>query len=170
MWRDGAVLRPFRDGGHGIRVGDIIDNLQFVGPHEERIELATFHRDPSARLLLIFATAGWIYWAGVEIEVFTEWYADYYEDGLRVLGVVFEDEEAAPADGAYSARHFGPDGYDVPFTYGADPPFVLKDYFDPQLAPLNMFIRTDTMEIIAIEEGFDEARLREIVETFLYGE
>ena len=163
---------------YGVVPGDIIENLRFVGTDNTIIELSDFHNDPDAKLLMVFATAGWCVWCGVENEVLLGWDqsglgpdedGEYSPEGLRVLGIVFEDEDGNAADADYADDYFGPRGYDVDYTYASDPFFDLGRYFDAQATPLNMFIRTDTMEIVALELGWGEAMYRETIEYWLAG-
>jgi hypothetical protein len=175
---DSDVPAAYPPPPYGYVVGDIIENLRFVGTDNAIVELSEFHNDPEVKLLMVFATAGWCYWCAVENEVLLGWdqslsgddQGEYSPDGLRVLGIVFEDEDSNPADADYADEYFGPGGYDVEYTYASDPYFDLGRYFDAAATPLNMFIRTDTMEIVALELGWGEAMYRETIEYWLAGD
>ena len=152
---------------YGFVSGDIIDNMRFVGPGDEIIQLRDFYQDPDAKLIMVFATAGWCYWCGVENETLVgDWDPNYTPDGLRILGIVFEDDNGDPADATYADDYFSE--YNAQYTYGADPYFDLGRFFDKAATPLNMFIRTDTMEIVNVELGWGEAAFVEIIEHWLY--
>ena len=103
----------------------------------------------------------------LENETLLEWDPEYRTDGLRVVGIVFENEDGLPADASYADEYFR-EQYGVEYTYGADPYFDLGRYFDKAATPLNMFIRTDTMEIVSIELGWGEEAYLEIIEYWLY--
>lgn len=159
---------------YGVNQGDTMENLRFVVPEEEDpdglVELADFWADKDGKLLLVFATAGWCYWCAVENETLLRWDPEYREDGFRILGVVFEDDQAYPADAAYAYDYFGPPGYDAQYTYAADPYFRLGAFFDKAQTPLNMFVDLETMQIHSIQAGWGEDLYREIIESELYGD
>jgi hypothetical protein len=156
---------------YGVVAGDTVDNLSFIGPNNQIIKLGDFYQqDDGAKLLMVFATAGWCYWCAVENETLLDWDPQYRADGLRILGVVFEDDNANPADADYADHYFGADGYDVQYDYAADPYFSLGAFFDKAATPLNMFIDLDTMQIISVSLGWGEASYRELIESRLYGQ
>ena len=49
----------------------------------------------------------------------------------------------------------------------ADIDFVLDDYYDSELTPMNMFVDVNTMEIIKITTGWDQSLVDAIVEAKL---
>jgi hypothetical protein len=152
---------------YGNLEGDIIENLVFAGPDGEVFDLQDFHADPDARLIMLFATAGWCVVCGIENETLLEWDPTYRGDGLRIIGIVFEDENGLPADAAYADQYFR-EGYGAEYTVGADPFLDLERYFDKAATPLNMFIRPDTMEIVSMNLGWSEEAYLETIDYWLY--
>lgn len=153
-------------GPYGFEPGDIIDHLVFPAP-DGMLTLDGLRQDPGARLILLWAEAASCYWCGVAPEGLAQFHADYSADGLRVVGVLIQDQNGEPADMADVEQWMGPDGYDVPFPYAIDPYFDTGRYFDLAAAPAMIFIDTSTMRIRAIELGWGEEAYRDIIEEAL---
>jgi peroxiredoxin len=138
---------------YGTQIGDIIQPHQFISTDNTLISLCDFHNDPSLKLLLIYATAGWCGVCHQESLALPGYYRDYHDQGFQILAAVFEDEGANPATRAYAQNYAG--RYSFPFPTVVDNTFQLGIYFDKAATPMNMFVDLTTMEILAIDLGFD---------------
>jgi peroxiredoxin len=137
---------------HGTEVGDVIEDHAFPAAGGGTLSLCDLRDVPDNRLLLIYGTAGWCTQCTYESGDLGGIHADYHDDGLEVLAVVFEDETSSPADVEY-ARSYR-DYYDFPFPTVADPELQIGAYFDKSTTPLNMFVDLPTMRILDIQTGY----------------
>jgi hypothetical protein len=87
-------------------------------------------------------------------------YPAYHDSGFEVLAVVYEDDAAQPANLAFA----GEDQAGLPWPYVADPAKDILLYFDRSATPLNMFIDTETMQIVDIEVGWSETAVDNIIQ------
>jgi peroxiredoxin len=152
---------------YGINVGDIIQNHQFISVDNTLISLCDFHQDPSLKVLLIYATAGWCSVCHYESEALPDYYNDYHDQGLQILASVFEDTSGNPATRAYAQSYAST--YAFPFPTVVDNTFQLGIYFDKAATPMNMFVDLTTMEILDITLGFDYVTdsMRDDIEYYL---
>jgi hypothetical protein len=115
----------------------------------------------------MYGTAGWCTTCQVESADLPDLYAEYHPQGLEILAMVFEDSDASAADVnyAYGYQYH----YSFPFPTVADSEKIVADYIDTSQAPMNVFVNLRTMEILHEDdrEGYDAARLRSDIETYL---
>ena len=90
-------------------------------------------------------------------------YPEYHDQGFEVLAVVYEDMAAQPSTIEFATE----DQAGVPWPFAADAAQDILRYFDRAATPLNMFIDTETMTIVAIEVGWNETAIRNIIEEHL---
>jgi peroxiredoxin len=145
---------------YGTVVGDIIQNHQFISVETTLISLCDFYQDTSVKVLLIFATAGWCPYCGEESAALPGIYSTYHGQGLEILAAVFEDRNGNPATLSYAQSYAST--YSFPFPAVVDNTFQLGNYFDKAAAPMNMYVDLTTMEILAIELGYNSAMADDI--------
>ena len=80
-------------------------------------------------------------------------YPTYNPQGLEILGAIFEDNSGNPATLSFAKGYAS--GYGWTFPAIVDNTFQLGAYFDKAAAPMNMYVDLTTMEILAIELGFN---------------
>ncbi len=151
---------------YGLADGDVIDNLSFVNM-DGSFTFQDIRADETTRLLLISTAAGWCATCIEEQPKLEELFQTYGEQGLTVLVSVFEDQNSTPATAEYAQSWT--DSYELTFPVVADPDFVLADYYDTSMTPMNMIIDLNTMEIIFNREGFDRSAVEAVIERSIGG-
>lgn len=153
-------------GPYGTAVETILAPLEFVTPEGETFSLdADVFKNPDHRLLFVTTTAGWCTACIEEQPKLNELHRDFGDKGLVVLVSYFQDTEfnaATPEGAAQWKARFG-----LLPTVVADPPFVLKAYYDQSLTPMSMLVNVSTMEILYLRTGFDENEIRTLLRRLL---
>ncbi len=162
---DTGPREGYPSGATGIEEGMTIANLEFTNGDGTPFTLGEIHADGKNQLLLISTSAGWCTACIEEQPSLVDLHDQYRDAGLFVLVTVFETLEFEPADAELAARWR--EQYDLPFAVVADIDFVLDDYYDSELTPMNMFVDVNTMEIIKITTGWDQSLVDAIVEAKL---
>lgn len=147
--------------GIGTTVGAVLANHEFTRPDGEPFALEDVYADPASELLMVVTASGWCGACIEEQPKLQALHDEFAAAGLFMLVTVFEDEQfaaAGPAEAEEWQRRF-----DLDFTVVADTPFVLGAYYDASLTPMVMLVEVDTMEILSIATGFDEARIRAVI-------
>lgn len=151
---------------YGLTAGSILAPLTFQNPDGSVFSLdADVFKDSHNRVLLITTTAGWCGACKEEQPKLVALYKQYADAGLEMVSALFEDDNGDPATGAQAAAW--KDRYKLPFPVVTDQPFVLSNYYDETLTPLNMVVDVDTMEILLLTTGYDETAIRSVVEANL---
>lgn len=152
-------------GPYGVAQGDVIEPLSFSTPEGEPWGLGDVFADVDASLLLLSTAAGWCTACIEEQGALEELAATHGPAGLRVMVAVFEDRDyqaATPAlAGAWAEEH------GLTFPVVADPDFLLADYYDTALTPMNMIVDVNTMTILRISTGWDPSAITAIIEARL---
>jgi hypothetical protein len=78
---------------------------------------------------------------------------------------VFEDRDYQPATPALAGEWQEEHGLTFPVV--ADPDFLLADYYDTALTPMNMIVDVNTMSILRISTGWDPSAITAIIEARL---
>lgn len=152
-------------GPYGVAQGDVIDALSFTTPTGEAWGLADVFADTDASLLLLSTAAGWCTACIEEQGALEELAGTHGPAGLRVVVAVFEDRDYLPATPALAGEWQQDHGLTFPVV--ADPDFVLADYYDTALTPMNMIVDVNTMTILRISTGWDPSAITAIIEARL---
>lgn len=145
----------------GTAVGQTLANHSFALPDGAPFALEDVFFEPANQLLMVVTASGWCTACIEEQPKLQALHEEFAASGLFVLVTVFEDEQfvdAGPAEAEQWQRRF-----DLDFTVVADTPFVLGDYYDASQTPMVMLVEVGTMEILTIETGFNEARVRAVI-------
>ena len=162
---DTGPREGYPSGATGIEEGMTIANLEFTNGDGTPFTLGDIHADGRNQLLLISTSAGWCTACIEEQPSLVALHDEYANSGLFVLVTVFETSEFEPSDADLAARWRTQ--YDLPFDVVADIDFLLDDYYDSALTPMNMFVDVNTMEIIKITTGWDQSLVDAIVQAKL---
>lgn len=157
----GSSRAVYPAGPYGAVEGAVIGDVALLTADGDPFALSDVRADESAHLLLLSTGAGWCTACREEQPTLVELHDRYAARGLRVVVAIFEDDFSAPVTQAYAAgwrRQYG-----LPFTVLADEFNAFGAYYDATLAPMNMFVDLDTMEILRIGIGFDESATRAII-------
>jgi hypothetical protein len=154
-------------GPYGNADGDVIQNFCFnfvwQDPKAANYDTRGMHRwcmadayDPDGskgiRVLLLTTAAEWCSecrneWSGSsEFVPFAPEIKRRQVDGLRSLGLIYQDEGAKPATTLNAVNWARAYQIDVPF--GLDSDFAMGAFAQANSQPFNMLVRTDTMQII----------------------
>ena len=154
-------------GPYGKNKFDIIEDMAFFDPWENRwVYLHEFHNDPSKKMLVLIAGAGWCGACRLEADHLVEYYDEYEQDGLGILYTLYEDNggkelfipgEDATADMAFMNSWKTEHAVDYPLV--ADVGFTLQEYFTDSSTPLTMVIRTEDMLIKYVDQGYSSTFL-----------
>lgn len=151
--------------GIGTTEGAVLANHEFTLPDGEPFTLDEVFFDTQEHLLMLVTASGWCSACIEEQPKLQAIHQEFGDAGLYMLVSVFQDaafEAATATDAAQWQQRF-----DLDFTVVADIPFVLGDYYDADLTPMVMLVEVATMEILYIGIGFDESRVRAIIDAKL---
>jgi len=152
-------------GPYGVAQGEVIEALSFSTADGGVYGLADIFADPDTSLLLLSTAAGWCTACIEEQGALEELATTHGPDGLAVMVAVFEDRDYQPATPALAADWQQEHGLTFPVV--ADPDFVLADYYDTALTPMNMIVDVNTMTILRISTGWDPSAITAIIEARL---
>jgi hypothetical protein len=177
---DATPVPVYPSGPYGFGAGDIMANEQWQAfvdgddagndpfdeaPRTWKLEEYWTGTDPEAKIIMITASAGWCYWCQVEAQGSAEFRAGYAGTGARFITAVFQDESGAPADANYTKLWGQTYDYTAPTLIDTD--FILGNYLDVDSMPMNMFVLSPNMEIIAVTVGYDEMAFKNILDYYL---
>lgn len=162
---DATPRDVFPAGPYGQAEGEVLENLSFTSAEGAPFALQGLRADEDARLLLVVTAAGWCTACIEEQPSLQRLVDERGPDGLRVLVAVFEDSEFAPAGPADAADWQAEHALSFPVV--ADPEFVLRDYYDSSLTPMNMLVRLGPMTIARVTTGWDPVLVESLVEALL---
>ncbi len=154
---------PYPAANTGVREGQTAPNLTLptLDGGEFSFEDDVF-RDDTVKLLLVSTAAGWCPGCREEQPTLVALYDEHREDGLMVILPIFEDNNADPVTESFAESWR--QQYGLPFPVLIDVFNDFATFYEPTLAPLNMFIDGTTMEIVNITIGvLDEATSASVI-------
>lgn len=168
--KSGGSISPrltYPEGPYGVELGDVIAPLSFITPDERPFSLEQLYLNPRAQLLLITTSAEWCTACIKEQPKLQALHESYQGRGLSVLVSLFQDNNFEPATAALAGRWR--DKYELGFEVVADPvvPSTFSPYYDVNLTPMVMLVEATTMEIIYLNQGFDEEVVTSLIEARL---
>jgi thiol-disulfide isomerase/thioredoxin len=150
----------YPSGPYGTKVGTIIEKLSFQAVDGSTYGLGEVFADPQNRVLLLSSVAGWCGPCVQEQEKLSALHHTKGDKGLVVMAAMSEDTEYRPATIEdvlkWQTEH------DLPNTV-RDAPNSMKKFSPDGTLPLNMLIDVDTMEILYVGAGFNEAEIGAII-------
>jgi len=157
----------YPEGPYGKNKFDVIEDMAFFDPWENRwVYLHEYHNDPSKKMLVLIAGAGWCGACKLEADHLVDYYDEYEKDGLGLLYTLYEDVqgkelfipgESATGDMAFMNAWKNEHVVDYPLV--ADVGFTLEEYFTDASTPLTMVIRTEDMLIKYVDQGYSSTFL-----------
>jgi hypothetical protein len=165
----------YPSGPYGVEPDTTADNACFRGwlrpnatPHTagtlEDISLGSFY-DPEGgdhELIVVNTAALWCSVCQVEHRDLPRRHEALAPAGLVILGALFQDERAEPAD--LSDLTAWVETFDVPFPMVLDPAYQMGAYASAETAPLNLVIDARTMRILRKYVGDQSSLLWPFVE------
>lgn len=155
--------RTYPAGPYGTAVGARIAPLEFptVSGGDFSFDQSIF-QDESVKLVLLSTAAGWCTACREEQPALVELYNDHREEGLMVILAIFEDNDSSPVTPEFAQGWVNQ--YGIPFPSLIDEFNDFASFYEPTLAPMNMFFDGETMEIIDITIGaLDEPTANAII-------
>ena len=151
----------YAPGPYGQVQGATLINHCFETSEEDYLSLADIYNDEEAKLLLITTSAGWCAACIEEQPYLQQWYTDHYEDGLRIVVTLFEDENLVPANSGYASDWKS--RFSLTFPVVADPEVAFSAfesertqmgwYYNTKFAPMQMLVNAKTMKILSLDVG-----------------
>ena len=159
----GDATANYPPGPYGTDEGATLLNLAMTTTAGETFSFsADVFADPQVRLVLVSTGAGWCTACREEQPALEALYQTHAQDGLLVIAAIFEDDVSAPVTPAF-ARGWQ-EQYGLSFPVLIDEFNDFAAFYDPGLAPMNMFVDGETMQIIDIAIGaLDGARADAII-------
>jgi hypothetical protein len=162
---DATDRSSYPAGPYGTAQGDVIENLSFTTSTGEAFGLGDIFADTSTKLLLLSTAAGWCTACIEEQGALEDLVQTHGDDGLEVMVALFEDRDYQPAEPALAEQWTQEHALSFPVV--VDPEFVLADYYDEALTPMNMIVDVNTMTILRISTGWDPSAITAIIEARL---
>ncbi len=160
----------YPDGPYGTEEGDTAANVCFRGwKHPDTashtsaslqtVALSSYLDETGERyeLVLLNTAALWCSACQIEHRALPGRYATYGPRGLAIIGALFQDEKAEPAD-VTDLKNWV-EAFDVTYTMALDPEYQLGAYASAETAPLNIVIDARTMTILKKYVGDQSALL-----------
>jgi glutathione peroxidase-family protein len=146
--------------GYGAEEGDVVQNACFLGyrspavvkPDSDHVETIAFsdYYDPAGtkgqQLLLVNTAAVWCSACIAEHHVLPGHFEELRDEGLVILGALFQDAQRNPASLDDVERWI--ENFDTNFPMVADPEIQMAIYASPTTAPLNLVVDSRTMKIL----------------------
>lgn len=166
-------------GPYGSDVGSVIANLSLTGQRDDDgngavtddpvrpIQLADYHADPGVKVLVIATAAEWCAPCMQEQPELVALWKQYHDAGAGVafLEAVIQKLDTTPADTTtvdeWATR------FHIPFDMASDPTLALSPYYDINLFPSTMVVRTSDMVIVAQNRGYQQGWLENAVDAVL---
>lgn len=167
----------------GPFAGDIIPNQTFIDPVDmSPVKLGQFWND--GKLVLLTFSAGWCIVCKQDTVLFNAWHNAYYDAGLRIVEVLYENAASKPPDQAYGL--FWKNAFNIQYNFWLDtatPTGVNGKaeggnlpFFRQPNGPLKngsfpgtILICPQTMEILYISVGFYDEDVGPLVMQYLAG-
>lgn len=157
----GDTDRGYAPGPFGVEEGDTVADLSVPTAAGGTFSFGDVYRDDDVRLVLVSTAAGWCTACREEQPALVELFDEYEDDGLLVVVAIFEDDFSSPVTPEYASGWTRQYGLDFPVLVDARNQFGA--FYDSDLAPMNLFIDGETMEIIQLGIGFDEGVARALI-------
>lgn len=147
-------------GPYGGQEGSVVENFAFQGVRDPRapgasadtletIRVGDFY-DPTGskgiKLLLLNTAALWCQACKVEHGELPELYSDREARGLRLLSLVFQDNEYDPAEPQHLQAWL--DAFTPSYPTALDPEYQMKAFGPPDQQPLNIVVDARTMKVL----------------------
>ncbi|MFT6400617.1 MAG: thiol-disulfide isomerase/thioredoxin [Bradymonadia bacterium] len=158
-----ASSGDYPTGPFGTGVGALIAPLEFptVDPGIFSFDSEVFQNE-DVRLVLVSTAAGWCTACREEQPALVELYNEHKDDGLLVILAIFEDNNSSVVTPEFAQGWVNQ--YGIPFPALIDEFNDFASFYEPTLAPMNMFLDGETMEIINITIGaIDESTANAII-------
>lgn len=166
-------------GPYGSDVGSVIANLELLGQRDDNgngsvtddpvraIHLADYHADPNVKVLVIATSAEWCAPCRQEQSELVALWKKYRDAGAGVafLEAVIQKQDTTPADTTTVDQWAA--YYHIPFDMASDPMLALSPYYDINLFPSTMVVRTSDMVIVAQNRGYQQGWLENAVDALL---
>lgn len=162
---EGPERTDYPTEGFGTEVGDILDNHSFQTPEDMPFFVESLYAQPGYGLIMLVTASGWCTACIEEQPKLQALHDELSCRGLSMMVAIFQDEQFAPAL-ALDARRWQ-ERFDLTFPVVADTSFRLGAYYDASQTPMVMMVNAETMEILSIETGYNEANIRAIVNAYL---
>jgi len=176
-----CVALSYPAGPYGPFKGDTMPDQEFLDPDTlDARHMGEFYGD--GRLLLITYNAGWCIVCKNDTSLLNNWVADWYDDGLRILSVLYELPSGKPANQEYA--QWWDDFYNLTYEFWMDQPGLGPDgkaaggalyyYLQPNgpvpdnVFPVTLLVCPQTMEILYISQGFYDDVGTPLVEQYLF--
>ena len=156
----------YPEGPYGVEEGDILDNLSFTEPDGSAFAFENVFSDPENKLLLLSTAAGWCTACREEQGALQSLQETHGDAGLYVMVTIFEDNSSIEVEDAFVQAWI--EEYDLTIKVVGDAPFVMSNYYDSSLTPMNMIVDINTMEIVRKTTGWDPSTIDAIIEAKLY--
>jgi hypothetical protein len=161
----------YPEGPYGQELGDTVRDLSFSGYADptkarklEEIRFADFY-DPTgekgAKLLLVNTAAAWCQPCRIEHEALPARVREYEEEGLKVLSLLFQDPDGAPAD--RETLDAWVTLFDTNFPMALDPSYQMGLYGPAETPPLNLVIDPRDMTLLALFVGNQEGPMWQFI-------
>ncbi len=165
----------YASGPYGVLAGDTLINHCYETSEGDFLTLSDIYNDDAASVLLITTSAGWCSACLEEQPYLQQWYTDHYDDGLRIVVTLFEDENLVPANVGYASDWKS--RFSLTFPVVADPAVEFSDlgismtqmgwYYDTKLAPMQMLVDVKTMKILSLDVGATTDTLYQKIQGYL---
>ena len=166
-------------GPFGYALGSIVDNLQFVGQHDDDangtptndpilpIKLSDYYRDKGIKVLAVLVAAEWCPPCKAEQPELVKSWNDYQakKAGVQYFEAIIQQNNGSPADMATVDRWATT--YKLPFDVGADPTVALGPYYNIAAFPMQMVIQTSDMSIQWLNNGYGMGALENAIDPLL---
>ncbi|MFT4702454.1 MAG: peroxiredoxin [Bradymonadia bacterium] len=160
------VEQGYPAGPYGVGVGDTVADMTFTQHDGTNLALSDYFNDTGARLVLISTSAEWCSACREEQPLLQDLFNDYRDDGFRVMVTIFEDSNFSPADISHVVEWRAQ--YRLSFNTVLDAGNSFSDFYDTSLTPMNMFVDTQTMQIVSLQTGaIAEDESRSLIEVFV---
>jgi thiol-disulfide isomerase/thioredoxin len=103
------------------------------------------------RIVMVNASAGWCVPCMREAEAMGAFAATYEPQGVAILTVIFQDQNADPADAEFVKAWV--DNFELTIPALIDADFQTSIYFDATALPSTMFVDAETHEILETTTG-----------------
>lgn len=158
---EGASGYP--DGPFGTSVGSQVAPQEFptVTGGTFSFEQDIF-ADEDVKLVLVSTAAGWCTACREEQPALVELFNEHSDEGLLVVLAIFEDNNSGVVTPEFAQGWVNQ--YGIPFPALIDEFNDFASFYEPTLAPMNMFLDGTTMEVIDITIGaLDESTANAII-------
>jgi len=178
---EGNCIDLYPGAPYGPNAGQTNPNHVFIDP-EDMSEVAMGSYWKEGKLLLVTYNAGWCIVCKNDTWLLNSWHQSYYDDGLRIMSVMYETPYQAPITQDYAL--YWKKTYKVLYDLFMDTPTAdpegkaqqgnLSFYYKPAgpikagTFPATMLICPDDMRILYIGNGFYDDIVTPLVQKYLF--